>query len=40
MTAKMVHVLEDLFLLGYDAASRGNQIDVSEEITAYVIRGQ
>jgi hypothetical protein len=40
VTAKRVHVLEDLFLLGYDAAPRGNRIDVSEESTAYIFRGQ
>jgi hypothetical protein len=37
---KRVHVLEVLFLLGYDAASLGKRIDVSEESIAHFFKGQ
>lgn len=40
VATKRVHVVEDLFIVGNDAASRGNRIDVSEESTAYIFRVQ
>jgi hypothetical protein len=40
VTAKTVRVLEDLFLRGYNVTAWGDRIDVSEETTAYIFKGQ